>query len=170
MTETFTAFSGHRIVARGTRSAVARALLEVNRSPVLLFSDESGRETDLDLSGGIDAVTARYGDQIKRGRPKLGVVAKEVTLLPRHWDWLSQQRGGASATLRRLVDQASKADAPDRRRDAAYRFCSAIAGDLPGFEEAMRQLYAGHDDDFRATLSDWPGDIRAHAMRLAGLD
>ncbi|WP_375173115.1 DUF2239 family protein [Pseudooceanicola sp.] len=170
MTETFTAFAGPRVVARGTRGALARALIDRSETNVLIFSDETGRETDLDLSGGAEAVAARYPDRVGRGRPKLGVVAREVTLLPRHWDWLATQRGGASATLRRLVEAASRGDDSALRRDAAYRFCSAIAGDLPGFEEAMRQLYSGDTEAFGAAIAEWPGDISGHALWLAGAE
>jgi hypothetical protein len=169
MRETFTAFAGDRIVARGTRGAVARVLAERDETGVLIFSDETGRETDLDLSGGAEAVAARYPDAPRRGRPKLGVVAREVTLLPRHWDWLATQRGGASAALRRLVEEASRGDDGRLRRDAAYRFCSAIAGNLPGFEEAMRQLYSGDRIAFRSAVAAWPSDIRRHALSLAGM-
>lgn len=170
MNETYTAFSQDRIVARGTRASVARALAAKPEMNVLIFSDETGRETDVDLSGGIVAVAARYPEASGRGRPKLGVVAREVTLLPRHWDWLATQRGGASAALRRLVEEASRGDDHILRRDAAYRFCSAIAGNLPDFEEAMRSLYSGDTERLREILSTWPQDIRAHALSLAGLD
>lgn len=170
MSETFTAFAGHRIVARGTRAQIAPALLTLDETNVLIFSDDTGRETDLDLSGGADAVAARYPEATGRGRPKLGVVAREITLLPRHWDWLATQRGGASAALRRLVEEASRGDDAVMRRDTTYRFCSALAGDLPGFEEAMRHLYAGRDAAFRAAIEAWPPDIAAHALRLRGLE
>ncbi|MGI3167757.1 DUF2239 family protein [Pseudooceanicola sp. C21-150M6] len=168
MTEQFTAFSGSRIVARGTRAEVAQALIGFGGTQVLIFSDATGRESDLDLSGGPEAVAERYADAPRRGRPKLGVVAREVTLLPRHWDWLATQRGGASATLRRLIEAASAGDDAVLRRDACYRFCSAIAGNLPGFEEAMRALYAGRSDDFITMTERWPGDIHRHALTLAG--
>ncbi|GGE26374.1 hypothetical protein GCM10011360_13440 [Primorskyibacter flagellatus] len=169
MSETFSAFavsSFPRIVARGTRAEIAHALLAQADPQVLIFSDETGRETDLDLSGGAEAVAARYDEAPRRGRPRLGVTAREVTLLPRHWDWLATQRGGASATLRRLVEAASKGDDAPRRRDACYRFCSALAGNLPGFEEAMRALYAGDPAAFRAHAARWPEDLRAHALSL----
>ena len=167
MSETFTAFAGPRIIARGTRAQLATDLREASETNVLIFSDESGREIDLDLSGAADAVAARYPEHKGRGRPKLGVVAREITLLPRHWDWLATQRGGASAALRRLVEEASRGNDGALRRDAAYRFCSAIAGDLPGFEEAMRNLYAGRGDAFRDAMAAWPEAIRLHAARLA---
>ena len=163
MTETYTAFDGPHIVARGSLAEVSQALVRLGAPQVLIFSDQTGRETDLDLSGSAADVAVRL-DQPRRGRPKLGVTAREVTLLPRHWDWLATQRGGASATLRRLIDQASKDDNTALRRDATYRFCSAIAGNLPGFEEAMRALYAG--DGFAAAIAQWPADIRDHALRM----
>jgi hypothetical protein len=172
MSETFTAFavsSSPRIVARGTRAEIALALSALADPRVLVFSDETGRETDLDLSGGAEAVAARYDEAPRRGRPRLGVTAREVTLLPRHWDWLATQRGGASATLRRLVEAASKGDNAALRRDACYRFCSALAGNLPGFEEAMRALYAGQNDRFTTLVEGWPGDIPRHAVGLAGI-
>lgn len=106
-----------------------------------------------------------------RGRPKLGVTAREVTLLPRHWDWLAAQPGGASVALRKLVEEAKRRDAPlateRAARERAYRFMSAIAGDLPGFEDATRALFAGDMDAFAQRMAGWPGDVRDHALRLA---
>ena len=106
-----------------------------------------------------------------RGRPKLGVVAREITLLPRHWDWLAAQPGGASATLRRLVENARRDGGADGRqraaREAAYRFLSAVAGNLPGYEEALRALFAGDAARFETQMADWPKDVRAYALRLA---
>ena len=106
-----------------------------------------------------------------RGRPRLGVVGKEVTLLPRHWAWLDAQPGGASATLRRLVDDARRKGDPRAKvrnaRDAAYRFMSAIGGDLPGYEEALRALFGGRTAAFRKQLEEWPPDVRDHAVSLA---
>ncbi len=105
------------------------------------------------------------------GRPRLGVVGREVTLLPRHWAWLEAQRGNASATLRQLVDQARRegeeADSVRRAQDAAHRFCNAMAGDRPGFEEAMRALFARDGGRFNAETYPWPCDIRDHARWLA---
>ncbi|MBS8225048.1 DUF2239 family protein [Vannielia litorea] len=170
MDETFTAFEGHTRIASATLPELANLLARMGHGPgaaLLIFSDLTGRETDLDLSGGPAAVAARYAPAPRgRGRPKLGVVPREVTLLPRHWDWLASQRGGASATLRRLVEEAMKRPDPAAARDAAYSFCTAIAGDLPGFEEAMRALYAG--EGFAGAIAGWPEDIRAHALELAG--
>jgi hypothetical protein len=106
-----------------------------------------------------------------RGRPKLGVVAREITLLPRHWDWLNAQPGGASVALRKLVEEARHVNrGKDRRREAqesAYRFMSAMAGDEPGFEEASRALFAGNHETFKVAIRAWPADVRGHALHLA---
>lgn len=168
-----TAFAGPRRIASGPLSDIAATLVEAERAgtPVLIF-DETGRQRDFDLSGRGAEPTSGPPDEAppRRGRPKLGVVAREVTLLPRHWEWLSTQRGGASATLRRLVDAARKADDgnPRARRDASYRFLTAIAGDLPRYEETIRALYAGDRARFQAQMEGWPEDIAAHALALAG--
>ncbi|HTM70342.1 MAG TPA: DUF2239 family protein, partial [Luteimonas sp.] len=106
-----------------------------------------------------------------RGRPKLGVVAREVTLLPRHWTWLNAQPGGASVALRKLVEAARRGNGDgDRRRagqEAVYRFMHAIAGDQPGFEAAARALFAGDLGKLEDAIADWPHDIREHATMLA---
>jgi hypothetical protein len=164
--QTYTAFEGDRRLAAGpvaqVRDAVREALARGGR--VLVFGDEDGRQVDLD---------PREPPPEKRGpgRPKLGVEAREITLLPRHWDWLSRQPGGASATLRRLVESARReASARDRARqamDAAYRFLTAMAGDAAGYEEAIRALFAGDGPRFDVHASAWPEDVRAHARKLA---
>ncbi|MBV7409581.1 DUF2239 family protein [Maritimibacter sp. DP1N21-5] len=158
---TLTAFIGHTIAAQGSRAAVTAILAPRGPHPenLLVFEDMTGRQTDLDVTGAAPA----------RGRPKLGVTSKEVTLLPRHWDWLTTQRGGASATLRRLIDAAMVAEAGTPTPDPAYRFLSAIAGDFPGFEEAIRALYANDAARFRDLTAGWHGDVAMHALRLAGM-
>ena len=109
-----------------------------------------------------------------RGRPRLGVVAREVTLLPRHWEWLGAQPGGASVALRKLVEAARRSsgdlDRSRAARDAAYHFMSAMAGNLPGFEEASRALFADDRRQFVALIAGWPGDIRDHIVKLAFSD
>ncbi|WP_107313666.1 DUF2239 family protein, partial [Burkholderia metallica] len=114
---------------------------------------------------------AGAGEQRGRGRPKLGVVSREVTLLPRHWEWLAAQPGGASVALRKLVEDARRTHAAaDRLRDAqtrAYHFMSAMAGDLPGFEEAARALYANDPARLAELVAGWPEDVRDHALALA---
>ncbi len=167
----FIAFDRHRLIAEGTRAEVAaavrRAFAAGAAGPVLAFEAATGGQTDFDPreSGAEVGQAPPRG----RGRPRLGVVAREVTLLPRHWDWLAAQPGGASVALRRLVDEARRADggATQARgaRDAVYRFLHAIAGDLPGFEEAARALFAGDISAFEARLAVWPPDIAAFARR-----
>ncbi|RKP59042.1 DUF2239 family protein [Pararobbsia silviterrae] len=136
-------------------------------------SDEAGTGPKAELNAGPNAPpNSEAGAEPRgRGRPKLGVVAREVTLLPRHWAWLAAQPGGASVALRKLVEEARRArEADDARRaakDRAYHFMSAIAGDLPGFEEAIRALYADDRARMDALIVDWPDDIRDHARALA---
>jgi len=181
-----TAFEGERMLATGRLLEVARTVkraVDRGGGPVVVFDDSTGRAIDLDLRGTADEVVARLASQQpggqgpasrsprSRGRPKLGVVSREVTLLPRHWAWLRAQRGGASATLRRLVEEARKQpEGPYRYRqaqDATYRFMSAMAGNEPGFEEAARALYQGDRDRFETESQDWPADVRRHARKLA---
>ncbi len=160
-----TAFYHRAVLARGTAEQIAapmRALQPLARSSdLLVFDDETGRQVDIDL---------RTEDENPRGRgrPALGVKAREVTLLPRHWDWLNAQRGGASAALRRLVDDArASGRTPEQARDAAYRFLSAMAGDLPQFEDAVRELYAGNRVGYDHFTHDWPADVRDHGRDMA---
>lgn len=172
----FVAFSGVSRIARGGLVEVAvaawRALHDAPHTLVLVFARDSGRVTDLDLRGAQDDVRARYEPApeaaARRGRPKLGVASREVTLLPRHWEWLARQPGGASAALRRLVDAARRADAgatdARSRTEAAYRFMSAMAGDRPGFEEASRALFAGDRAGLERSAEPWPADIREELL------
>lgn len=175
----FTAFAGGHSLAAGPLTEVAlRVKAELAADPaarILVIDDETGRVVDLDLRGEDAEVLARLAPQEAprgRGRPKLGVVAREVTLLPRQWDWLSAQPGGASAALRRLVEDARRgpsgeAAARRARQEAAYRAMTALAGDLPGYEEALRALYADDRQGFEAPTRDWPADVRLYAGRLA---
>jgi uncharacterized protein len=190
MTDYFTAFEGQRRLAAGALADVALAVkrTESQRTagPILIFSDATGREIDLDLRGDAEAVLARLpkpapavatteaetpSEPRGRGRPKLGVVAREVTLLPRHWEWLNAQPGGASVALRKLVEQARRGNRDAERhraaRDAAYHFMSAMAGNLPGFEEASRALFAEDRRSFARLIAAWPADIRDHVVKLA---
>ncbi|WGY68633.1 DUF2239 family protein [Burkholderia cepacia] len=184
----YTAFDGHRRLASGALATVALAVRQAagDAMPgaILIFDDATGRSIDLDLRGTEDDIRARYappsgatsgaagaGEQRGRGRPKLGVVSREVTLLPRHWEWLGAQPGGASVALRKLVEDARRTHAAaDRHRDAqtrAYHFMSAMAGDLPGFEEAARALYANDPARLAELAAGWPDDVRDHALALA---
>jgi len=177
-----TAFEGQTRIASGLPADVALAVRLVlaggGQASVLIFDDATGRQIDLDLRGSDDEIRARYGPgeetaaPRRPGRPKLGVVAREVTLLPRHWEWLSSQPGGASVALRKLVEEARRAnaskDAVRLAREAAYRFTTAMAGNEPGYEEAARALFAGDEAKFNLLTGGWPDDIRDHARKLAG--
>lgn len=189
MTWTCTAFHGTAIIAEGPVRDVVGALharfAARGDDGVLVFDDRTGRAVDFDLTGtAADAQTGLERHPLwpkpdappsaGRGRPRLGVVGREVSLLPRHWAWLEVQKGSASATLRRLVEAAIKADVGEGSHregvDRAHRFLWTLAGDLPGFEEASRALYAGDRDAFAARTADWPADVRAYADRLLAGD
>ncbi len=161
-----TAFLKGEIIARGESREVAGKLSALEplarSSDLLVFDDETGRQIDLDLRP--EAQDEPRG----RGRPALGVKAREVTLLPRHWEWLASQRGGASAAIRRLVDEARvKAKSEEQCRDTAYRFLTVIAGDLPKFEDAIREVYAGNMTGYDHFSESWPKDVRDHGRKLA---
>ena len=179
--------------------AVKHAQVGGTAGPLLIFDDSTGRTIDLDLRGSDEAIRLRLvgsspqaagstasgadaptedeatdggpAEPRGRGRPKLGVVAREVTLLPRHWDWLAGQPGGASVALRKLVEEARRTrqreDAQRQAQSRAYHFMSAIAGDMPGFEEATRALFAGERARMAALIDVWPADVREHALMLA---
>jgi hypothetical protein len=191
MQKTFTAFQGQRRLVSGPAGEVALVVKRIAPrpdEPIVIFEDATGRSIDFDLRGGDREVLARLAQLIPpaveeiapaseprgRGRPKLGVVAREVTLLPRHWEWLGAQPGGASVALRKLVDEARRAsgdkDRERQARDAAYHFMSAMAGNLPQFEEASRALFAGDRRRFTELIADWPTDIRDHIVKLANSD
>ncbi|MBA4805242.1 MAG: DUF2239 family protein [Brevundimonas sp.] len=171
------AFVGDRRIAR---APLSRALPAIHAAAVrggapAVFELVSGRPVDLDLRS---LQTARAAlapppapEKRGPGRPKLGVVAREVTLLPRHWDWLAAQPGGASVALRKLVEAQMKAgEGPERARrakEAAYRFITAMAGDRPGYEEATRMLFAGDWTAFDAAVAGWPADVRETAREMA---
>jgi hypothetical protein len=178
-----TAFDGERRLAAGPLIEVAMAVKAAAAAgaegPLLAFDDATGAVIDLDLRGSRADVAAWLAAAAGetpapprgRGRPSLGVVAREVTLAPRHWEWLATQPGGASAALRRLVEEARRSSGgKDRERmaqEAAYRFMAAMAGDLPGFEEATRSLFAKDCAGFQRHVAPWPGDVGAYAAKLA---
>jgi uncharacterized protein len=189
MIQGFTAFVGQRQLVSGSLAEVAVAVKRAGQAvtPIIIFSDATGRSLDLDLRGSDEEIVARLpktglapapdaqtAEPRGRGRPKLGVVAREVTLLPRHWEWLNAQPGGASVALRKLVDEARRASGDRDRlraaRDAAYHFMSAMAGNLANFEEASRALFADDRRRFAGLIADWPTDIRDHIVKLAYSD
>jgi uncharacterized protein len=190
----FTAFVGHRRLASGLLAEVAITIKKTTKptgtEPILIFDDTSGRSIDLDLRGTDEEILARLppsapnpetitaesavSEPRGRGRPRLGVVAREVPPLPRHWDWLAGQPGGASVVLRKLVEEARHASGDRDRhraaRDAAYHFMSAMAGNFKGFEEASRALFADDRRRFGELVAAWPEDVRDHIVRLVFRD
>lgn len=197
----FTAFEGHRLRVRASLPEVALAVKAASDTgstePFLVFDDATGRSVDIDLRGTVEDMIERLSqppqtfigrfrspasqpaqtddksdsEPRRRGRPKLGVVPREVTLLPRHWEWLGAQPGGASAALRRLVDNARRTELPRARQriaqEAAYQFMTAIAGDFSGYEEAIRTLFTGDLSNLAQQMEAWPVDIREYALSLA---
>lgn len=182
-----TAFCGTRCIASGSLIEVIKQV-KVNIDngealSVLIFDDVSSELIELDFRGTMEDVLSRLGNPAALdhrdvttprgpGRPKLGVVPREVTLLPRHWEWLNSQPGGASVALRKLVEEARRMNSDkDQLRTAQgvlYRFMSAMAGDLLGFEEASRALFAGNSEIFNEIVAVWPVDILSHLRRLSG--
>lgn len=181
---TLTAFQNERILTSGQAWEVAIALkaaMKVDKdSQFLCFDDSTGAFIDLDLSGSYEDVVERYklvepkppkNKQSKAGRPNLGVKSKEVTLLPRHWEWLSEQEGSASATLRKLVESARKLNSHEdmvrKAKATTDRFMIAMLGDEMDYENAARALYRGDKVQFRDLTRQWPADLRHHVMRLS---
>ncbi len=183
---TFSAFAGHRRVASGDVEATLRGVMRYlerhEGENVLVFEDRTGKQIDFDLRGTADEALARLGEhpafapppaaapRTGPGRPKLGVVSREVSLLPRHWEWLDAQSEGVSGALRRLVEEARKRGQGKllarQAREAAGKFMWTLAGDLPGFEEASRALYAKDQEALDRRIKRWPKDIRQHVERL----
>lgn len=186
----YIAFEGERRIGSGDLRDVARAakqaLARHPQAQVLIFNGNTSALVEVDFRGSVDDVLARIpppeapaadgvtAANVPRGpgRPKLGVVAREITLLPRHWDWLAQQKGGASVAIRRLIDEARRSgeDGTSNVRlaqEAAYRFMSTMAGNRPHYEEAIRALFAGDAPRFEKLIAEWPADVRDHAAGLA---
>jgi hypothetical protein len=163
------------MIVRDHLSEVARAAHAHREMPLVVFEDATGCAVDLDLRGTVEDAIGRLPPAAvepkpTRGRPKLGVTAREVTLLPRHWEWLATQPGGASATLRRLVDQARRetgaSDVARQAQEATYRVMTTLAGDLPGYEEATRALFARDRARFDQLTAAWPADIGDYVRSL----
>lgn len=190
---TYTSFAGHRCIAEGpllgNMLAVRQALDGSAQGPVLVFADATGQVVEVDTRGSEADIAARLAvptppepeaqtqpelaepsEPRGRGRPRMGVVSREVTLLPRHWEWLAAQPGGASVELRKLVEEARRTSAArDRQREAqerTYNFMSAMAGDLPCYEEATRALFANDGARLSEFTAAWPPDVRAYALKL----
>jgi hypothetical protein len=186
---TYTAFAGHQLIESGGLEKVilrTKTCVDGGESrPVLIFEDHTGTQIDFNLRGTPDEVLARLSSHPRfapaeapaaartgPGRPKLGVVCREVSLLPRHWSWLDRQPGGVSVAMRKLVEEARKSGQGEERArtawEAAGKFMWVMAGNLPGFEEASRALYARDEARVACLTRGWPDDIRTHVERLVG--
>ncbi|MES1204439.1 MAG: DUF2239 family protein [Pseudomonadota bacterium] len=184
---TYTAFAGQRLIAAGPIKSMLSRLKQCldagETDPVLVFEDQTGVQVDFDTRGSAEDVLARLSFhphfasdeaqgrlRLGPGRPKLGVISREISLLPRHWNWLEQQGGGVSSTLRKLVEEAARhrqgRPRADVARDAVGKFMWAMAGDLPHFEDASRALFAGDHKRLGTMIRAWPVDIRDHLQRL----
>jgi hypothetical protein len=175
--KSYSAFCGERLIGSGTLSEMLRAskaFLDGNGEPnLLIFEDQTGRQIDFNFNGTLAEVLERAlpaPERVGPGRPKLGVVSREVSLLPRHWEWLEEEPHGISAALRRLVDEARKKNPgePSARlgREAISKFMTAMAGNFEHFEEATRALFAKDNARFALLIQDWPKDIRGHLLRV----
>jgi len=183
----YSAFQGQKCIAVGDLASVVSRAKEVvdsvEHASMLIFENATSRQVEIDFRGTIEDVLQRLQpeqpqapqventEEVKAGRPKLGVIAREVTLLPRHWEWLATQPASASVTLRKLVEDARRASVKkDKQREAqeaANRFMMIMAGNLPGFEEASRALYRKDKEKFESSIAEWPTDIRDHIKKLA---
>ena len=184
----YTAFLEQKQIGSGNFEAVkceaCQRVTEGERRPIIIFNDANGRVVDIDyqnpelsqeplpISSSVHADEAKEDRQLRRvGRPKLGVVAKEVTLLPRHWEWLAAQQGGASVTLRKLVEEARRknpdAEIMQQSRDACYRIINALAGNEAASEDALRALYADDQQTFAEIIALWPQDVSRYVNKMS---
>ncbi|MFS4459237.1 DUF2239 family protein [Bdellovibrio sp. HCB2-146] len=180
---TCTAFAGPKKIAHGHLLDVALKvkshLQKDKNASILIFDDVTSAQVELDLRGTMEAVEKRmkeaFPDESEKpagpGRPKLGVVSREISLLPRHWEWLALQPGGASVTIRKLIEEAKKKtqgrDEIRQAQDATYKFMTVMAGDLPHYEEALRAFYAKDGSLFKKLMGEWPKDVRDHVLKLS---
>lgn len=184
--QTYTAFKGNRLLVRGNLQEVAikikKHLGSAINSDILLISDASGKLMDINFQGTQQEVLKRLEPYISSeeagtaggpGRPKLGVVSREISLLPRHWEWLASQPGGASATIRTLVEEARKKSLGTHNlksvQERVYKVMALLAGDAQGYEEALRALYKRDKKVFLQNIRDWPQDVKSYIMDLSGV-
>jgi len=181
---TYTAFEGHELIFRGPLSEIVlkikRRLGKAENSSILIFSDDTGKTMDFNFRGNEQEVLKRIDiyvsddaskDVTGPGRPKLGVISREVSLLPRHWEWLANQSGGASATLRKLVEDAKKKSVSSslikQAQERTYKFMSVMTGNLEGYEDALRALYKRDKKTFLNQIKNWPSDVKKYAADIA---
>ncbi len=183
-TNQFTAFDGHKLFHQGPLDEVVlkikKHLGKEDTTSILIFSDETGRTIDFNFQGALKDVQKRLEVFVTQdapkevsgpGRPKIGVTSREISLLPQHWEWLATQQGGASAVIRKLVDEAKRKSSTNpsakQIQEKVHRFMSSLGGDLPGFEEALRALYRKDKKHFSKEIEAWPHDLKDHVNTLA---
>lgn len=179
---TYTAFEGTQMIAQGSLETVALEVKKKTKSnkktEPLIFSDRSGKQIDLDLSGTDQDTLERLKVYSQKsvpahtgaGRPKLGVIPREISLLPQHWEWLLNQESSPSGMIRKLIDEKNAAQLRDQvksSQESTYKFLSAIAGDLPNYEEVIRYLYRKDKKQFQSLMAGWPKDLSKHALALS---
>lgn len=170
----YTAFSGHTLIAQAQLPEIALKLKHLSETAenILIFNDQTGRQIDLDLSGSEQEIQQRYSEPEpakKVGRPKLGVISREITLQKKHWDWLDQQSASASALIRKLIDKELNDPASESNillaKQATDRFMSAILGNMPNYEEATRALYQSNREVFLKMIQDYPKDLKEYLIQ-----
>ena len=182
---TYTAFEDHKILSQGfLEDVVLKVKKRLEKSPesqIVIYSDATGKSMDFNFQGSEKEVLKRLEVYTTPentteassgpGRPKLGVISREVSLLPKHWEWLATQSGGASNTLRKLVEENMKKTSGvltvKTAQERTYKFMSVEAGDLENYEEALRALYRKDKERFTSEIKTWPRDVQKHILELA---
>ena len=180
-TDTYVAFYGNQQVAVGeltdmlTKTTIflkEKQTTGTDTEPLLIFNEQNGSQIDFDFRGSLEEILERALPKQKKrraGRPKLGVISREITLLPRHWEWLESQTKSASASLRLLVEEAMKREGGEAKikKNIAVtdRIMMVMAGNLTYFEEASRALNARNVERFEECVSTWPDDIKIYLLK-----
>jgi hypothetical protein len=179
---TYTAFGNGKLIVHGGLDDVVTKIKrwydKYSNGTLLVFNDFTGKTMEFDLRGSEKEVLQKIEMFLPQeivvvsarpGRPKLGVVTREVSLLPQHWEWLASQPEGASAALRKLVEGAKKnlvmKESVKQVQERAYKIMSILAGDLPQYEEALRSLYRRNEENFKQHIASWSPDIKDYVMK-----
>lgn len=182
--ETYTAFDNTSIIAHGSLRDVIlktkKILGKSENSSFLIFSDSTGKTIDFNFQGTEKEILKRLEifvsnsdekiELARPGRPKLGVISREISLLPRHWEWLATQSSGASSSIRNLIEDAIKKSTSKvslkQQQEKVYRVMTTLAGDLDGYEEAIRSLYKRDRESFIKFTKGWSKDLRSYLEKL----
>lgn len=89
--------------------------------------------------------------------------SRDIALFERHWAWLSGQPRGINATLRLLVEDASRDPYGKYRaqqlKEECYFLMRDMVGDRPFFEEASRALFSGDLQVLKELAATWPAEV-----------